>query len=255
MPFTLAHPAAVLPLKAKFGKLFDLTGLILGSMAPDFEYFISFRPQAVIGHKIMGFVLLNLPLCFAIAFLFHRIIKKPFIMSMPSPLDRWYSYMALKSWHIRGFKEVIVFIYSSLLGMITHVLWDTFTHENGRFVNLFLILSVKVSILGYSVPVYKFLQHGSTILGAIVICLFLLGIRDEKSVSVNIKPFLKVLYFLSILICGMSFIFIGLLLSFIDLSFKSSGVAVVVFINGILFGCLLMSVLYIRLGCFDVKCK
>ncbi|HEX9060624.1 MAG TPA: DUF4184 family protein [Clostridia bacterium] len=251
MPFTLAHPAAVLPLKAKFAKYFDLTGLVLGSMAPDFEYFIRFRPEAVIGHKIIGFLLLNLPLCFVIAFLVHKIIKKPFIMSMPSPIDRWYSYMAHKDWRLRGFKGVIVFIYSSLLGMITHVLWDAFTHENGRFVSLFLILSVKVHIWGYSFPIYKILQHGSTLLGVTVICLFLLGLRDEKAVPANIKPCLKVLYFLSILLCSVAFILIGLLLSSFDLSFKSSGVAVVVFINGIFSGCLLVSVLYNRVKGVD----
>lgn len=255
MPFTLAHPATVLPLKAKFAKYFDLTGLILGSMAPDYEYFIRFRPEAVIGHKIIGFLLLNLPLCFAIAFLFHKIIKEPFVMSMPSPFDRWYLYMALKDWRLCGFKGVIVFIYSSFLGMITHVLWDAFTHENGRFVNLFLILSLKVHILEYSVPVYKFLQHGSTLLGAAVICVFLFGLRDVKAVPISIRPWLKALYFLSILICGVSFIFIGLLLSFIDLSIKSSGVAIVVLINGMLFGCLLVSVLYNKWINFNINAK
>ncbi len=52
MPFTLAHPAAVLPVKNKWPHLFNGTALILGSMAPDFEYFIRFKAQGTIGHSI-----------------------------------------------------------------------------------------------------------------------------------------------------------------------------------------------------------
>ncbi len=39
MPFTFAHPAAVLPFMKKQSKYISVTALILGSMAPDFEYF------------------------------------------------------------------------------------------------------------------------------------------------------------------------------------------------------------------------
>jgi hypothetical protein len=62
MPFTFAHPVVVLPLGKIWGKLFSLTGLVLGSMAPDFIYFIHFRPDSGYGHCIQGFFLLNLPL-------------------------------------------------------------------------------------------------------------------------------------------------------------------------------------------------
>jgi hypothetical protein len=40
MPFTFAHPAIVLPLKHLPKRWYSLTGLIIGSMTPDFEYFI-----------------------------------------------------------------------------------------------------------------------------------------------------------------------------------------------------------------------
>lgn len=56
MPFTLAHPAAVVFFK---NKKFNLTALILGSMAPDFIYFLNFRPYGNLGHQILGFFILN----------------------------------------------------------------------------------------------------------------------------------------------------------------------------------------------------
>ncbi|WP_434297574.1 DUF4184 family protein [Clostridium sporogenes] len=40
MPFTFSHPAIVLHLEKKWNKYFSFTALILGSMSPDFEYFI-----------------------------------------------------------------------------------------------------------------------------------------------------------------------------------------------------------------------
>ncbi|MDU4473291.1 MAG: DUF4184 family protein, partial [Clostridium perfringens] len=80
MPFTLAHPAAVVFLK---NKKFNLTALILGSMAPDFIYFLNFRPYGNLGHQILGFFILNLPLCILLAYIFHNFIKSPLISHLP----------------------------------------------------------------------------------------------------------------------------------------------------------------------------
>ena len=87
MPFTLAHPAAVFFFK---NKKFNLTALILGSMAPDFIYFLNFRPYGNLGHQILGFFILNLPLCILLAYIFHNFIKSPLISHLPRPLDNWY---------------------------------------------------------------------------------------------------------------------------------------------------------------------
>lgn len=55
MPFTLTHPALVVFNK---NKNFNLLGLILGSMAPDFIYFILFNPSSNLGHTLNGFIFL-----------------------------------------------------------------------------------------------------------------------------------------------------------------------------------------------------
>lgn len=59
MPFTFAHPAAVLPLGVKKTKYIDFTALVIGSMAPDFEYFIHFKPYQEYGHTIFEITLLD----------------------------------------------------------------------------------------------------------------------------------------------------------------------------------------------------
>ncbi len=49
MSFTFVHPVAVLPFCKKNHKYVDNTALIIGSMAPDFEYFIHFKPYQLFG--------------------------------------------------------------------------------------------------------------------------------------------------------------------------------------------------------------
>lgn len=57
------------------------------------------------------------------------------------------------------------------MGLTSHILWDGFTHPNGYFVTLVPVLSNAVQLGGHQLFVYKVIQHGSTIIGAIVIIL------------------------------------------------------------------------------------
>lgn len=124
MPFTFAHPAAVLPFVKKQSKYISVTALILGSMAPDFEYFLHFRPYGVIGHTWLGFLYLNLPLVFLLAYIYHYILKKPFITNLPKPFAGYYTYAVDERWRLHTWKNFFVFCYSALFGMLTHVVWD-----------------------------------------------------------------------------------------------------------------------------------
>lgn len=47
MPLTFAHPAAVLPF-SRNSKYVNFLALVLGSMAPDFEYFLHGKPHGEI---------------------------------------------------------------------------------------------------------------------------------------------------------------------------------------------------------------
>jgi Domain of unknown function (DUF4184) len=62
MPFTLSHPAAAVvfwPLVRR--KQLPLSALAIGSMLPDFEFFIHLRPIDLWGHSLIGFVTFCLP--------------------------------------------------------------------------------------------------------------------------------------------------------------------------------------------------
>ena len=54
MPFTFAHPAIVLPFYKK-PKFFSMTTLIIGSMSPDFEYFLRVKIKSDMSHTLIRY--------------------------------------------------------------------------------------------------------------------------------------------------------------------------------------------------------
>jgi hypothetical protein len=156
-------------------------------MAPDFEYFVHFKPFQAVGHSFWGFITYNFPLVLLVSFLFHRVLKRQMIDHLPHPLDSRYAEVAVKKWRISSVKEFVVFFYSSLLGMLTHVLWDHFTHLNGYFVQKFVLLQQNLTVLSWKIPLYKLAQHGSTLIGFIVLGSFLYTYRraDETRPAIR----------------------------------------------------------------------
>ena len=128
MPFTFAHPAIVLPLKKINPRWFSLTGLITGSITPDFEYFLRVQGTAhTIGETFIGLFVFDLPLSVVLGLLFHLVVRDPFIRHLPAPFDRRLSgylnfdfirYLRQHPW---------VFILSVLTGAASHLVLDTVT--------------------------------------------------------------------------------------------------------------------------------
>ena len=59
--------------------------------------------------------------------------------------------------------------------MLTHVVWDAFTHNTGYFV-------MKIPLLQrewYGISVYKYMQHGSTCIGVLLLVYVLWKYRNE----------------------------------------------------------------------------
>ncbi|WP_342442841.1 DUF4184 family protein [Lysinibacillus sp. FSL K6-0057] len=164
MPLTFAHPAAILPFSRQ-SKYIHFSALVLGSMAPDFEYFFRGRPIGAIGHSVTGFFILNLPLIILIYTLYRAFIHQHLVNHLPLFLQDTTIQKTSKS----KLFNVIVFGYSALFGMLTHVIWDSFTHRNGYMVSQLAILSEIMPLFSLQIPVYKYLQHGSTFIGLMLI--------------------------------------------------------------------------------------
>ncbi|MCA0757754.1 DUF4184 family protein [Paenibacillus sp. N4] len=163
MPFTFAHPAYAFPIKFISPRWFSVTGLVLGSMAPDFEYFLALEPHRTIGHSFLGLVVQVIPLCVLFAFLFHYFVKESLVLHLPSVFNlnrRAYNLLGL--WGLRSIRDWMVYLVSVSIGFLSHVAVDAFTHEGGYMVRQLPVLQ---SIVMLDLPVHKILQHSLSLIG------------------------------------------------------------------------------------------
>jgi len=171
MPFTFSHPAIVLPLRYLPKQWVSLTGLIIGSMVPDFEYFIRMRLKSIYSHTWTGLFWFDLPLGLVIIFIYQVLIKDRVILNLPVALNRRFSRFRGIDKQTSFLQYLIVVALSILVGAASHILWDGFTHPNGYFVTVMPVLSTTIRLGGHQLKVYKVIQHGSSMIGAITIIL------------------------------------------------------------------------------------
>ncbi|SHH64529.1 protein of unknown function [Caloranaerobacter azorensis DSM 13643] len=241
MPFTFAHPSIVLPFASKRNKYLDFTALVIGTMAPDFEYFIYFKPIQIVGHTFLGQFYFNLPIVFILAYIYHYILKEAVILNLPKPYCDKYYYLVKRQWKIDSLSRFIVFCYSAILGAFTHLIWDSFTHKTGFFARNIGLLTKYLNIAGIKIPVYKMLQHGSTFLGLTVIIIYLIAIQDNSVYKnyVQISKFYKLRFWSGVIIISL----ITILLKMSQASILLLGEIIVTVIDGIFIGLVIMSML------------
>lgn len=189
MPFTFSHPAIVLPLMFLPRKWVSLTGLVIGSLTPDFEYFIRMKVQSDYSHSISGLFWFDLPLGLLLAFIFHNIVRNSLFNNLPVVLKARLSAFQHFNWNEYFKFNWLVVVLSILIGASSHLFWDSFTHEHGYFVEVIPGLNNIVEIAGRPVPVFKILQHGSTLVGALIIAFSIGTLPADEHVSqqLNLK--------------------------------------------------------------------
>jgi len=189
MPFTFPHPAIVLPLTFLPRRWFSLTGLVIGSLTPDFEYFLRMRIQSDYSHTLSGLFWFDLPLGILLAFIFHNIIRDSLFDNFPTILKSRFTNFKQFNWNNYFKNNWLVVIISVLIGAVSHIFWDSFTHDQGYFVQTIPALTNTVDFIGRQVPTLKILQHSSTLLGGLVIVFVLFKRTPDKNVTgqLNIK--------------------------------------------------------------------
>ena len=186
MPFTFSHPAIVLPLTFLPRQWFSLTGLVIGSLTPDFEYFLRMRIESNYSHTIDGLFWFDLPLGLLLAFIFHKIVRDSLFDNLPTILKSRFSAFKKFDWK-RHFKQNwLVVTISILIGAASHIFWDSFTHDHGYFVQTIPALQNSFDFLGRQIPILKILQHSSTLLGGLVIAFAIYKLPTNKTENENI---------------------------------------------------------------------
>jgi hypothetical protein len=162
MPFTLSHPAASVPFVRR-GLI--LSALIIGSMAPDFPYFLMLNQDADFGHTLPGLIIFCVPAGFLLLWVYQRVLKLPLLSLLPERHQQRLE-PVIGDFRFLPMGRFGLILLSLFIGAFTHILWDSFTHSDGLMVQNIAILNMTLLTLGtYQLSLYKVLQHGSTLIG------------------------------------------------------------------------------------------
>lgn len=173
MPFTLAHPAAVIPVSKLLGKRSSLSALAIGSMIPDIVYFLPLGVNGRVSHSLPALIWFCLPVGLVVYLLFHAFIKRPAAALLPpAVISRFPAHVLDGAWF--GPMPLGIVILSLGLGALTHIGWDAFTHGHTDVVARFDFLRAEVGYIGdYPVRLYKVLQHVSSAVGLLSLALWI----------------------------------------------------------------------------------
>ena len=169
MPFTFSHPALVLPVYAVFRRWTSLTGLVAGSVAPDFEKFIRMSANDPYSHTWRSIFYFNLPVGLLIAFIFHLIVRDALIDNLPGFLRRRLAGFRHQDWVGYFRKHYLIVIISVLLGATSHIFWDSFTHKGGRGADLLPFMLGHIYVSGEKFSAFYIMQRLSSLVGAYVV--------------------------------------------------------------------------------------
>jgi Domain of unknown function (DUF4184) len=170
MPFTLAHPAAVLPLRRS--RFLHTVPLIIGSLVPDAPYYLpTWASRMVIDtHTLGGSFAICLP--WGMALLILTLMLRHPLTALLSARARWKCLRSIEEFTERPFHWPVAFL-SILMGSWTHIAWDSFTHQSGWTTLRVPVLSAPVSIFGWDTETSHLLQYVSSVLGLLVIGIWL----------------------------------------------------------------------------------
>jgi hypothetical protein len=186
MPFTVSHAAAVLPLR-RLNLVWS--AFIVGSMAPDFPYVMGTTYYRDLGHHLPGLIVFTIPASFVALWLFHNVIKRPVIGLMPWGMQARLQLQAAE-FRFGGVARFAAITTSILLGIASHIVWDSFTHSFTWAWREFYWLHHRINIpfVG-NVPGYSVAQYGSTFVGmaALAIWVWLWYRRTAPAVTLAQK--------------------------------------------------------------------
>jgi hypothetical protein len=182
VPWTLSHPAAVLPLRRLSPQPLEFAALVFGSMAPDLGYHIHQVGFATFAHTLPGTLLTAVPTGLMFLLIFY-LVRRPVCYAFPRPHRA--ALLPLCAPFPRGLKRWLIILLSLLIGVWTHTFWDAWTHDEGWFVERMPALQQPLFRVGATVVDTPFcLQVLSSFLGLLVLVIaYFLWLRRRPAPS------------------------------------------------------------------------
>jgi membrane-bound metal-dependent hydrolase YbcI (DUF457 family) len=180
VPFTVSHAAAVLPIH-RLTRL-PLTALMVGSMAPDFGYFFSHQASRALTHSIPGLFIFALPVGFFVWLFYVAFLEKATITLLS---DRWHTRFA----HTDAITLKLVgrAAIAIVLGAVTHLVWDAFTHRGTVVTDALPALLAPTP--GFSwLPIYHLLHALSSVVGLAILVRWARHLHRQPARSL-IRPY------------------------------------------------------------------
>lgn len=175
MPFTFSHPAIVLPLINWRKRIFSSSGLIVGSLIPDFESVLRLNERKIYGHNWLGIFWYDLPLAIIFIFIFHNIVRDPLIINLPKSIsNKFVNYIGF-NWNKYFLRKFIVIIASTLIGIASHLFWDGFTHLNFANPN-----AIDSDLYFGGRRIFKILQYSNSVIGLIIVIWYLIQLPSHE---------------------------------------------------------------------------
>ncbi len=155
------------------------SALVAGAVAPDLLYvgpLYRFATMHIHGnltltltHEFSSAFWLDPLLALLILVVFHLVVKSPLLAlapaalagRLPSPAERL---------HLPAPVQLFWIVVSTIVGALTHVLWDSFTHGDGYFVRHWSFLSTAIAPTW---DVNRVLQYLSSVGGVLIIAIWL----------------------------------------------------------------------------------
>lgn len=188
MPFTPTHILAALPVHFSYRKLL-LSPLAVGSMIPDFVMFFPISDYHF-SHSLVGLFAYCLPMGMLVYYLWE-LCGKEFAIALSPQWVQYRIYDYRRSKPRLSVIDILLTAIAIVIGSITHIVWDAFTHKGEWGVELIPLLASKLEIVGMGLPGYKLFQYGSTFIGLPLLLylgfLYLKNIKSDCGCQASLK--------------------------------------------------------------------
>jgi len=165
VPFTFSHPAAILPIHSKWREWLSLPPLVIGSLIPDAGYYLPMPEHyKANAHTWSGALLFSLPVGIVVLLIFYWIAPE-IVYLLPSPYREVLEPRVAAPMTSLG--EALLAFCGLVIGVETHILWDSFTHQTGWLVERVAFL--RSPFWGGAVPVFYALQVLSSVAGLCIL--------------------------------------------------------------------------------------
>ena len=112
-----------------------MTALVIGSITPDFEYFMRMQQDSYYSHTWKGIFWFDLPLGLLLVYLFDIVVRKEVIKSLPKFLNRRFARFSYSARDLNNGKDFLFVLLSLLIGILSHLIWDKLTHRSVRLID------------------------------------------------------------------------------------------------------------------------